>query len=239
MKYTKGTLGLLITLLIMGTGTDALGFLGFGDSVSWQEEVLLHDGQKIIVERHQTLGGKPTIESTERTTLEEEWVFPVPGAERKISWKTGFKTPPEGPCLMLLLVGFPGGVPYIATAPAGCIAYNHWGRPNPPYVFFRHDGSEWQRIPLEEFPKELQDINVVVGRPDPPHRSGLLPTATIKKENRNLRQPEYKTILREPLEPGKHEGSGGNCTELILYKGSYIMPNDPVMRKILDRRDKK
>jgi hypothetical protein len=41
------------------------GFLGFGGE-SWQEEVLLHDGQKLIVERAQTRGGNHEIGQTTR-----------------------------------------------------------------------------------------------------------------------------------------------------------------------------
>ena len=99
---------------------------------------------------------------------------------------------------VLVLVGFSDSTPYIATSPAGCIAYNYWDRPNPPYVFFRHDGKEWQRISLAEFPVELKEVNVVVGRPDPPHRSGLLSIAIIKEENRNL-EPHLRQIIREPV----------------------------------------
>ena len=42
------TIGLILTLG-MSMNADA-GFLGFGGD-SWKEEVLLHDGSKIIVER--------------------------------------------------------------------------------------------------------------------------------------------------------------------------------------------
>ena len=234
MWNMKETVGLLVLIVILGTSVYAFGFLGFGNSVSWQEEVLLHDGQKIIVERHQTHGGKLTLESHERTTLKEEWILPVPGTDRKISWKTGFKNPPEGPCLMLVLVGFPGGIPYIATTAAGCLAYNHWGRPNPPYVFFKYDGANWQRIPLEEFPTELKDVNVAVGRPDKPHRSGLLSIATIKNENHDL-EPYLRTILREPLKPGM---LGVSCEEMIYYKGMWIGPGDSIGKRMMDRKSK-
>jgi hypothetical protein len=216
MKYAKGTLAIIVLMLTTGANMNAFGFLGVGNSPSWKEEVLLHDGRTIIVERSQELGGYPTVESRERTTLEEEWVLPVPGTEWKISWKTGFKTPPEGPSLMLVLVGFPGGTPYIATVAAGCIAYNHWGRPNPPYVFFKYDGANWQRIPLEEFPTELKEANVVVGRPDSWHRSGLLSIATIKEENHRL-EPYMRQIVRAPVKVAQttdcaemvHDGNGG------------------------------
>lgn len=233
MKYMKGIGAIAFLILTMGAGMNAFGFLGFGNSVNWQEEVLLHDGNKIIVDRSQVLGKHPTLDSRERRTLEEEWVFPVPGTERKISWKTGFKTPPEGPCLMLVLVGFPGGIPYIATAAAGCTAYNHWERPNPPYVFFKYDGTNWQRIPLREFPQELKEVNVVVGRPDSSHRSGLLSIATIKEENRNL-EIHLRQIVREPVKVAQTV----ECEELIYYKGAWIGPGDSIGRRMMDRKSK-
>ena len=142
---------------------DAFGFLGFGNSASWQEEVLLHDGNKIIVERSQTFGGYPTVESQERAVLTEEWVFLVPGTDQKVIWNVDFNYPPKGSQLMLITLGFLNGTPYIATTPAGVIAYNFWKRPNPPYVFFKFDGKEWQQIPLTEFPTEFKEANVVVG----------------------------------------------------------------------------
>lgn len=200
MKYTKGTQGLLVSILILGASMDVFGFLGLGNSASWKEEVLLHDGQKIIVERSQTFGGYPTIESQEREVLTEEWVFPVPGTEKKVVWKVDFRRPPTGTQLMLITLGFLKGMPYIATTPAGCIAYNHWKRPNPPYVFFKYDGKEWRQISLAEFPMEFKDANVVVGgRSAPEKQAGsILSIAKIKEDNHNL-EPHLRQIVREPI----------------------------------------
>ena len=64
-----------------------------------------------------------------------------------------------------------------------------------------------------------------------------VPSELVKKINSRLTQPEYKTILREPVKPGT-AGSSVNCIELVLYKGAWIMPNDPVMHKLLDRNAK-
>jgi len=219
MKYTKRALGLLVTILIMGSGMDAFGFFGFGNTASWKEEVLLHDGQKIIVERSQTFGGYPTIESQEREVLAEEWVFSVPGTKKKVVWKVDFRRPPTGTQLMLITVGFLKGTPYIATTPAGCIAYNHWKRPNPPYVFFKYDGKEWRQISLAEFPMEFKDANVVVGgRSAPEKQAGsTLSIAKIKEDNRNL-EPHLRQIVREPITKGdgnwkcpemEYDGKGG------------------------------
>ena len=45
-------------MLALGVSMSAgAGFLGFGGD-SWKEEVLLHDGSKIIVKRSQSYGGR-------------------------------------------------------------------------------------------------------------------------------------------------------------------------------------
>lgn len=188
----------LAALVTLGVSMNAFGFLGFGDSATWKEEVLLHDGRTIVAERKQTYGSKPTLDSRERAVLDEEWIFPTPDGKGKVVWHNNFRNPPEGDSLMLLLVGFVDGVPYIATRPAGCIAYNHWGRPNPPYVFFRHDGSQWQRITLAEFPAQLKDANVIVGRPDPQNRKGTVSVAVVREDNKGL-DAHMRTLVREPL----------------------------------------
>ncbi|MFH0728666.1 MAG: hypothetical protein V2B19_20315 [Pseudomonadota bacterium] len=217
MKYMKITMTVVFLIYTMVTSQEVFGFLGFGNSVSWKEEVLLHDGSIIIVERTQTLGGYPTLDSRERVILTEKWVFPVPGTERKIAWEVDFHRPPEGSQLTLITVGFLNGAAYVATIPDGLIAYNYWKRPNPPYVFFKYDNEAWRQITLNEFPAEFKVGNVVVGRPHRSHRSGLLSISVIKEENHRL-QPYIRQILRKPINEGdglwrypemEYNGKGG------------------------------
>ncbi len=212
----KKRLTALATVLLAGC---ASGVLGLGGS-SWKEEVLLEDGRTLIAERKQTYGGKPTLDSRERAVLDEEWTFPAPDGEGKVVWHNNFRRPPEGDGLMLLLIGFVESVPYLATTPAGCIAYNNWKRPNPPYVFFRYDGMQWQQIPSTEFPAQLKYANVIVGRPDPKNRSGTITVAAIKKDNKGL-DSHYRSIIREPMSP---EEIG--CREMIYYKGGWVEPGE-------------
>jgi hypothetical protein len=205
--------------------TSALFFTGvcmngcaFGNSASWKEEVLLHDGRTIIVKRSQTYGGYSEPASKERSVILEDWVFPIPGTEQDIRWSVDMRTPPAGSSLLLITLGFVDGIPYIATRPAGCIAYNYWGRPNPPYVFFKYIGTQWQRIALTDYPRELTEANVVVGgRPNPQKQSGnTLSIAKIKEENRLL-EPHLKRIVREPLSVKQAEVIG--CPKEI-YDGN-------------------
>ena len=112
-------------ILMMGVSMSACAA-----TMSWKEEVLLHDGSKIIAERYYNLGGYPAIESQERAALDVTVTFNLPGTNKKITWKTDYdQAKPESNSLNLIRLDVVKGVPYIATYPAGCIAYNKWGRP--------------------------------------------------------------------------------------------------------------
>ena len=203
-----------------------------GLDANWKEEVVLHDGGSVIVRRSQSYGGYPTIDSRNRIVAEETWTFVIPGTKQEVAWITDGSNPPQGKSLMLVLLDFVNGAPYIATSPAGCLAYNHWGRPNPPYVFFKYNGQDWQRIALAEFPEQLKEANVAVGRPDKANRSGLLSSETIKQENSNL-DIELRRILREPL-PGKKQ-----CGEMIpTTEGGWLsidwFSDNPTLKDCLE-----
>jgi hypothetical protein len=84
----------------------------------------------------------------------------------------------------------------------GCLSYNKWGRPNPPYVVFQYQNSEWKRIPLQELPGEITTPNVLFSEPDVQvERFGtrVVSATMIKGVIANYKQPEFKTILREPV----------------------------------------
>ncbi len=182
---------------------------------SWKEEVLLHDGQKIIVERSSSRGGRHEL--TQGPPIKEQSVtFSVPGSNRSIAWKSEYSQDVGRANFNLLAVHVLNGTPYIVATPNLCLAFNKWGRPNPPYVFFRHDGEAWQRIPLETFPVEFKTFNVVISFDnydmfEAIDRNPVIPAATVKKLNDSLTQAEYKTILREPL----NFGGPPSCGEMI------------------------
>lgn len=120
----------------------------------------------------------------------------------------------------------------------GCPAYNTWGRPNPPYVVFKYVENTWERIPLQELPSETKALNLIFSSPDTViERLGkhFIDAETIKRITSEYRQPHYKAIVREPLSKERIEQM---CMEMVLYKGSWVMPNDPIARKIIDQREK-
>lgn len=205
------TFNRIIFALTLGVSMNADAGI-FGNTKGWKEEVQLHDGQTIVVERLYNLGGYRGLESRERAEMDQTLSFKLPGASQTITWKTQYRDDiPEPNSLTALLLNVVKGVPYLATSPAGCIAYNKWGRPNPPYIFFKYANDAWQRIPLEEFPAMLTQPNLL----PTPDASLLKPyytkEATKAEWESGNRSVYVKTILREAIKDGGDSG----CPNLI------------------------
>ena len=169
--------------------------------MKWKEEVKLHDGQIIVAERFYNLGGYPGLDAHERVPLDETVTFKLPNG-KSIIWKNDFRdSVPEQNSLNHFRFDIVNGVPYLATYPAGCIAYNKWGRPNPPQVLLKYEGDQWKRITLAALPPELigTTANVIVGRPASSLLKSFYNVEGVDTKNYYISTSEYKTILREPL----------------------------------------
>lgn len=191
-------------LLMIGVSMCAnAGLFGFGGT-SWKEEVLLHDGRKIIVERSQSYGGRHEIGQSS-PVKEHTITFDLPDSGNAISWTSEYGGDLGRTNFNLLALHILNGTPYLVVEPNLCFSYNKWGRPNPPYVFFKFESKEWKRMALSEFPAEFKIINLIVnnGREEDikafERKSGFVSADDVKKINSSLTQPEYKTILREAL----------------------------------------
>jgi len=198
------------------------GFFGFGDT-SWKEEVRLHDGSKIVVERSQSYGGRHEIGQSS-PIKEQSITFTVPNTSTTIGFKSEYGEDIGRANFKLLALHILNGTPYIVTAPNLCPSYNKWGRPNPPYVFFRYDSMAWKRIALEELPTEFNEINLVVnskGEEKILTAQSIVTAELVKKLNGELEQPEYKTILREVMKQGLGATS---CPIPTTTTGKLIAP---------------
>ena len=131
------------------------------------------------------------------------------------------------------------GTPYIIASPNLCLAYNKWGRPNPPYVVFKHDGSQWQRIAMESLPIEFKTINVVLSiqkvQAEELSAAGLTSAETISQANRRSEIPEFRSIVREEL---SKERINEKCMEMVYYKGAWVGPGDSIGRRLMDSKSK-
>ena len=104
-------------------------------------------------------------------------------------------------------------------------------------MLLKYEGDQWKRITLAELPPELigTTANVIVGRPATSLLKSFYNVEDVNTKNYPISTPEYKTILREAVKGGDAVTS---CLELVPYKGKWIMPNDSVMKAIIDRESK-
>lgn len=209
---------IFIMLMMMGVSPNACaGFLGFGGD-SWKEEVLLHDGSRIIVKRSQSYGGRGEI-GQGAPIKDYNISFTLPNSGKTVTWTSEYSEDVGRANLHPLALHVLKGTPYIVTEPNLCLSYNKWGRPNPPYVFFKYEGKQWQRITVQELPVEFKDTNLVNNTKDHAEQlvdSSVVTADAIKRFNSSLIQPEYKTILRDPI-----QSAGQVCSEMIRVNDGW------------------
>lgn len=190
---------------------------------SWKEEVLLHDGSKIIVKRSQTRGGRFEI-GQDVPVNKHTLSFELPSTGKKIVWQTTIGSDIKDTELLPLALEIVSGTPYLVTKPMGCIAYNKWKRPNPPYVLLKFDGKDWQQISLAELPEQIKKANLAIGGLTLREERiltgyfGSVPAEEIRKLNDESKHKEVqylKIFIREPFKPGS---IGVSCEVLISYK---------------------
>lgn len=216
-----------VTFLVAVPSRDVNAGLFEIGGVTWKEGILLHDGSKIVVTRSQSYGGLHEL-GKPSPIKEQELAFSIPGSDRKVTFKSEYSDDVGRANFMLLALHILNGTPYIIAEPNLCLAYNKWGRPNPPYVMFRYDGSKWKQIALKDLPVEFRDINLVVDTKSDEKvitAQSLVSVELRKKLNSSLMQREYKTILREPIKPGT-TASAVNCIKTNYYpKYGWLSPD--------------
>lgn len=202
--------------LILGVSMNACGT----GNIKWKEEVLLHDGTKIVVERSLDYGGRHEI-GQGAPIKEQEITFTVPKSNKIFTFKSEYGEELGRTNFYLLALHILDDTPYIIAEPNLCLSYNKWGRPNPPYVIFRHDGKMWQRISIQQLPPEFKNINLVIEvKGEQKHiMAQSIVTLEIKKElNGKLTQyPQYQSILREA-----YAGAAGECEVMVRVKDGWV-----------------
>ena len=208
-------------------------------TTTWKEEVLLHDGQKIIATRTVERGGKSEI-GQQAPIKQQSVAFTLPITNEKVVWEDKFTDDIGGANFLPMQLEVHKGVAYVVAYPMGCLSYNKWGRPNPPYVVFKYQSKVWQRIPLQELPAVLTAPNLVFSSPDTEaKKSGqaVISAEAIKTLNAGQTLPEHKAILREPIKSGTYQ-SLVSCDEMVFYKGVWVGPGDSIGKRMMDRKSK-
>ncbi len=229
LSRVLGAIGLIVT---MGISMNAQAGL------SWKEEVLLHDGSKVIVERSVERKGRHELGQLPAYTR-QTLAFINPNIGKAITWEDKATEDLGTSNFLPIALDIYQGTAYLVVTPMGCLSHNKWGRPNPPYVVFRYQSKGWERVSLQELPLETKALNLIASSPDTEvERLGkrMVDAESIKRINSEFRQPEYKSILRGAL---PKERLDQMCEERVLYKGYWILPNDPVAQRMVDQREKK
>lgn len=195
---------------------------------SWKEETALHDASTIIIKRTQHYKGRHEI--GQAVPVGEHAVsFTLPQSGKSYTWTSEYGEELGRTNFNLLAVHVLDNTPYIVAEPNGCMSYNKWGRPNPPYVLFKHDGNAWQPIQMSELPPQFKTLNVLMNM-KPEDTRGIssmrtISAATIKARNADMRQPALKSLLREPIAKGSAIGIVG-CEVLVRYKCGWGSPGE-------------
>ena len=84
-------------VLTLGVSMNAYGFGGD----SWKEEVLLHDGSTLIVNRSQSYGGRHEI-GQPPPIKEHTITFTLPGSNNRITWTSEYGEVLGAPTLIYL-----------------------------------------------------------------------------------------------------------------------------------------
>lgn len=210
------TIGLVLTLGVSMTACS---------QTTWKEEVLLHDGQKIVATRTVDRSGKSEI-GQQAPIKQQRVAFTLPVTNEKVVWEDKFTEDIGGANFLPMQLEVHKELAYLVAYPMGCLSYNKWGRPNPPYVVFKYQGKAWQQIPLQELPTVLTVPNLIFSSPDTEaKKSGQAVVAAdaIKTLNLGHTQPEHKAVLRESIKPGTYQ-SLVSCKKMNRVKDGWIAP---------------
>lgn len=208
--------------LALGISVGACAGLPSVGGTSWKEEVLLHDGNKIVATRSVNRGGRHEI-GQDPPIKEQSLTFVMPGTKERVTWKDTYSEDLGHANFNLKLLEIVKNSAYVLASPAGCPSYNKWGRPNPPYVIFKYDGKVWQRIALTELPDQIKIPNLISSSPDTKvEKSGkrFISAEMVRQFNEAYKQPEYRSILREGL---TKERITAMCVEMVSNgKGGWF-----------------
>jgi hypothetical protein len=132
MKYKNRFLIFLVVILVLGlTCINVFGFLWFGSTEKWKEEVKLSNGRIIVIERkivNESGGGEWASNRSGLKPKEDYIWFDLNGSGKTIGWHTIKKSPrtyPEIPLFLDLENGQPVIYALVGVRPA-CEAYNKY-----------------------------------------------------------------------------------------------------------------
>jgi hypothetical protein len=191
----------LIGMLAAGFAMSACG-----RTIEWKQEVPLHDGRVIVIERESEQGGyDPFVGMRMETAQTLSFVHPATG--ERVRWKL-----PTG--LLPHMLDFDKATPYYVLIAHTVADYNKWGCPNPPYMVFRYTGKDWERISFEQLPTPFVTPNLIsmAKSYDEFIIGGFATVESLARYQKKVSR-QYRTINREKVNP-----IAKGCEESVLIK---------------------
>ncbi|MCX7155041.1 MAG: hypothetical protein NTW45_01185 [Rhodocyclales bacterium] len=179
----KTTLTTLLSVLLLS----ACAGIGAGGSRSWKEQIILPDGRELIVERAHTLGNRfdRELSAINAPPGATAYIVTVPLPDgRKVSWEAEHKD------MIPIAVAVERGMAYVLASPFNCRSYAKLGRPVPPFIVFKHDGAQWTRTTITEFPEGITEANLLIATTDQRAinevERGLVTAKTVARLNEGI-----------------------------------------------------
>jgi hypothetical protein len=189
MKPTRLLIAVLASLAMTSCATS--------ETYRWQEEVLLHDGRVIVVERSVRTGDVPVELGQPPGTSDMDLTFSTADG-RSVTWEAGKSFRP-------MILDFFDGTPYVVATGRTGPDYERHGCPRPPYFIFLYDGQRWERLDYERLPKNIRKANLLVAPTGDEDRfaavkRGKITVDDVKQSHRWL-PSHYKEIKENAPNP--------------------------------------
>ncbi len=165
---------------------------GGGKTLHWSQEVQLHDGRVIVMERVSERTGNivPENVSMEKS---QSIAFVSPDTNEKITWSI-----PKG--LLPYTLDFENKIPYLVLVAYTVADYNAWNCPNPPYLVYRYGSGSWVAIPFEQLPGRIDKRNLIdMSKMYEKYATAETATVDDMKKFLKRREPDGRVISREKV----------------------------------------
>jgi hypothetical protein len=167
--------------------------------VHWQQEVRLHDGRMLVVERASLSGegpgAVPHVPKGGDSNNDEstELAFVHPDTAETIRWILPKGTVPH-------MLDVDGPAVFLVLAPSSIADYNQWQCPNPPWVVYRHLSGIWMRVPIGDLPERFETPNLLAWPGEEIQASPRVSWSDMVTHLKTM-PPEYRRISRQPINP--------------------------------------
>ena len=144
---------------------------GASDTITWQEEVKLSDGRVIVVTQKKRCEGAYTGGNYASCIAREAWLtINLPEfSSQPMVWHESLD--PQ-------IVNIDSGRLYVVGVPPTEREYRLYGDPEPFYIGFVWENSQWKKIPFKNIPAAIYDVNMLI-KSIPPTGTTLL---TLEKK---------------------------------------------------------